>query len=263
MASHTSNGIDHGHKSFVLSLGLDLGTTSFKIAMLAVEEQLESPNPLQLIRNPDSYLIVLENFPGHRTHSLSSVPTCLAYNPKVELPKWGHEADNFQSEEDFDSDFFVANWKIALHESPDPAASRLRQRLLDIAKRLVKDGLDSFAEDFSRALVTFLFEDHDESPILKRFGTRIDSFSHIDVVIAVPPGWPRQEHETLSNAVARGLGDKRSFRIFRASETECVLRSWMQDPEIQAKVTTIDPPLSIEPKSNSWNRMERSYYSWT
>jgi hypothetical protein len=236
MASQRRTRIDDGHKSRVLILGLDLGTTSLKIAMLAAEEQLDSSNALQLIRNPHSYVTVLENFPGHLQHCLSSVPTCLFYGPEAELPKWGHEADRSQSEEDFNPDFFVAYWKLALHQSPDLAASRLRQRLQLIAKRLAKNGLDSFAEDFSKALVTFLFEDQEESPILKRFGTAIDSFSHIDIVIAVPPGWPRDEHEVLSNAVARGLGQKRSFRIFKASETECVLRSWMQDPDIQAKV---------------------------
>jgi len=241
MASQTQTRIDDGQKSRVLALGLDLGTTSFKIAMQAADEQLDGPNALQLIRNPHSYMTVLENFPGHLQHSLSSVPTCLFYGPKAKLPKWGHEADKFQSDEDFDSDFFVANWKLALHESADPAASRTRQRLESIAKRLGKDGLDAFAEDFSKALVNFLFEDNEESPILKRFGTRIDTFNHIDIVIAVPPGWPRQEHEILSNAVARGLGEKRSFRIFRASETECVLRSWMEDPEIQAKVALSSP----------------------
>jgi hypothetical protein len=242
MASSTQTRVVDGHKSWVLALGLDLGTTSFKIAMLAAEEQLNSPNALQLIRNPHSYAIVLENFPGHLQHSLSSVPTCLFYSPKAELPKWGHEADRFQSDEDFDSDYFVANWKLALHESSDPAASQSRQRLQYIAKRLGKDDLDAFAEDFSEALSTFLFEDYEESPILKRYGSRMDSFNHIDIVIAVPPGWPRHEHETLTNAVTRGLGEKRSFRIFRASETECVLRSWMQETEIQAEAITLHPP---------------------
>lgn len=260
MASKTQTRIGDGHKSWVLALGLDLGTTSFKIAMLAVEEQLDSPNALQLIRNPHSYVTVLENFPGHLEHSLSSVPTCLCYDLETELPKWGHEADRFQSDEDFNSDLFVANWKLALHESTDPTASRLRQSLQSIARRLGKDNLNAFTEDFSRALATFLFEDHEESPILKRFGTRIDSFSHIDIVIAVPPGWPRQEHEILSNAVARGLGEKRSFRIFRASETECVLRSWMQDPEIQAKVITLYPPFSMDQSLTCSYRMERFFF---
>jgi hypothetical protein len=250
MANQTQTRTRDGSRSWVLVLGLDLGTTSFKIAMLAVEEQLDSLNTLQLIRNPDSYVIVLENFPGHHLHCLSSVPTCLYYAPKAVLPKWGHEAYIFQSDEDFDSSFFAANWKLALHESADPTASILRQRLQSIARRLGKEGLDAFAEDFSKALVAFLFEDHEESPILKRFGTGINSFSHIDIVIAVPPGWPRQEHEILSNAVARGLGEKRSFRIFRASETECVLRSWMQDAEIQAKVITLRHPLSMDLETN-------------
>lgn len=250
MANQTQTRTGDGHKSWVLILGLDLGTTSFKIAMLLVEEQLDNPNTLELIRNPDSYVIVLENFPGHHQHSLSSVPTCLFYGPKATLPKWGHEADRFQSDEDFNSDFFVANWKLALHESADPASSQLRQRLQSIASKLGKEGLDAFAEEFSRALAAFLFEDYEESPILKRYGTRINTFSHIDIIIAVPPGWPRQEHEILSNAIARGLGEERSFRIFRASETECVMRSWMQDTEVQAKVCTLVPPPSMDYETN-------------
>jgi hypothetical protein len=229
--------IDDGHKSRVLILGLDLGTTSFKIAMLATEEQLGS-NALQLVTNPHSHVVVLENFPGHLEHSLSSVPTCLSYSTEATLPKWGHVAERFQSDEDFDSDFFVANWKIALHQSSAQTASRLRQGLQCIAKRLAKSGIDVFAEDFSKCLGDFLFGDEEDSPVIKRY-PMIDEFTHIDIVIAVPPGWPRHEHELLSNAVARGLGQERSFRIFRASETECVLRSWMQDPEIQARVNIL------------------------
>jgi hypothetical protein len=228
-----------GSNSWVLILGLDLGTTSFKIAMLAAQEHLQSENPLQLIRNADAHVAVLENFPGHQEHRLSSVPTCLIYDNKQQLFKWGHEAESYQSDENFDPDFFVRNWKMSIHSSADPAASRLRQNIQAQAKRLGKDDADIFAEDFTKALSTFLLEDHEYSPVLKHWGAKMKMFRHVDIVLAVPPGWPREEHEVLGNAVARGLGENRSFRIFRASETECVLRSWMQEEGdmIQAKVS--------------------------
>jgi hypothetical protein len=152
--------------SFVLILGLDLGTTSFKIAMLAVEERLQSENPLQLIRNPDAHVIVLESFPGHPRHRLNSVPCCLVYDSKRRLIKWGHEAESYQSDENFNPDLFDPNWKLSMHESTDPTASRLRKSIQAIAGRLGKADTESFAEDFSRALFTFLFEDHEDSPVL-------------------------------------------------------------------------------------------------
>lgn len=238
MATHFEIKLGDGPNSRILILGLDLGTTSFKIAMLAVEENSKAENPLQLIRNPDAYVIVLENFPGFHQHHLSSVPSCLVYDSKRRLWKWGHEAERYQGDENFNPDLFVRNWKMSIHKSSDPAACRLRQNIEALATRLGKASTEDFAEDFSKALFTFLLEDEGSSPVLKHWAGDLSVFKHIDIVLAVPPGWPRQEHEALSNAVARGLGDKRHFRIFRASETECVLRSWMQEERhmIKAKV---------------------------
>lgn len=147
MASSTQTRVGDGRKSWVLALGLDLETTSFQIAMLAAEEQLDSLNALQ---NPALICDCIGELPG--TSNILWAPFrhafSIAQNPK--LPIWGHEADRFQSDEDFDSDYFVANWKLALHESSDPAASQSLQRFQYVAKRLGNDDLDAFAENFSK-----------------------------------------------------------------------------------------------------------------
>jgi hypothetical protein len=129
--------------------------------------------------------------------------------------------------------------KLSIHKSTDPAAAQLRHNIQTIATRLREINSDVFAEDFSKALFAFLLGDNQNSPVLKHYGSRMNLFRHIDIVLAVPPGWSRREYEALSTAVARGLGDKRSFRIFRVSETECDLKSWEQEQRdlIQAEVS--------------------------
>jgi hypothetical protein len=94
-----------------LVLGLDLGTTTFKIAMLAIKENLQSEKPLQLIKNPDAYPIVLANFPGHQQHNISSVPTCLVYDRQGRRIKWAHDAESYQSDDNFNPDFLVHDGK--------------------------------------------------------------------------------------------------------------------------------------------------------
>ena len=201
-------------------VGIDPGTTSFKTAyMAALQTWTKDQVSMLSARTLDATIIA--NFPGHSQSGLTNVSTSLIYNEDGKLLKWGHGVTNFLDHDSFDPDYLVNHWKFGLH---DPA---LRRILTLVAERIGKENPESFVEDFFRAWGSYLFEDQ-TSALLKAEGGNLKGYKYVDIVIAVPPGWPHGEHTSFAQAATRGLGPKDGHRIFLVSETECVLRSWMQ-----------------------------------
>jgi hypothetical protein len=77
------------------------------------------------------------------------------------------------------------------------------------------------------APISFLMDD-DDSPLLRSVGGSLNKYKYVDIVVAVPPGWQHHEHEMFEQAINRALGHREGQRVWLASETECVLREWMQ-----------------------------------
>lgn len=204
----------------ILVVGIDSGTTSFKTAyMAALETWTNSKISFLAPRTLDA--AVIANFPGFSQSGLTNVSTSLIYDEHGKLLKWGHGVTNFLDHDNFDPDYLVKHWKLGLHDSA------LGQTLTSLAERLGKSNPTAFAEDFFKAWSSYLFED-DSSALLKAEGGDLAGYKYIDIVIAVPPGWSHHEHKLFAQAATRGLGPKDGQRIFLVSETECVLRSWMQ-----------------------------------
>lgn len=220
-------------------LGIDPGTTSFKTAALEAAQISDNQGNIRIEKDLAQQIIPLSHFPGFERFESNTVPTALIYNERGELFKWGHHAINFQTDDRFDSNFLVEYWKLGLRTSTSPAARQLRRNLEATAKRL---GItpDKFIEDFFRVVRQFVLE-NENSPLLEQLGgaQALQEFKYIDVVIALPPGWPRQEHRAFTTAATQGLGDTRQLRIFTVSETECVLNQWITEPRYRRKVKVL------------------------
>jgi hypothetical protein len=223
----------------ILVLGIDPGTTSFKVAALEASQISDGNGNMYIDKDPYQQIIPLSHFPGFERIDSNTVPTALIYNEKGELVKWGHHAINFQTDDRFDPEFFVAYWKLGLRTSSSPAARHLRKNLETTAKRLGATP-EKFIVDFFRVVRQFVL-DNENSPLLEHLGggQPLQEFKYIDIVIALPPGWPRQEHRSFTSAATQGLGDNRKLRIFTVSETECVLNQWITEPRQRRKVKVL------------------------
>jgi hypothetical protein len=205
----------------ILIVGIDSGTTSFKTAYMAALETW-TINKTSFLSPRTLDATVIANFPGYSQSGLTNVSTSLIYDEHGKLLKWGHGVTNFLDHDSFNPDYLVNHWKFGLHDSA------LRRTLTLLAERLGKGDPVAFVEDFFKAWSSFLFEDK-TSALLKAEGRRdLAGYKYIDIVIAVPPGWTHHEHKLFAQAATRGLGPKDGQRLFLVSETECVLRSWMQ-----------------------------------
>lgn len=241
MTSQAGNASANSTREPILVLGIDPGTTSFKVAVLEAEEIYENQGNTHIFKDPDEQINLLTHFPGFERYDSNTVPTALIYNENGELAKWGHHATNFQTDDRFDPNFLVEYWKLGLRTSSSPAARQLRRNLEATAERL-KTTPDKFIEDFFRVVRQFVLG-NENSPLLDHLGGEkaLQRFKHIDVVIALPPGWPRQEHRTFTSAATQGLGDTRHLRIFTVSETECVLHHWITGTNYRKKVKVLHP----------------------
>jgi len=249
MASQSGNVPANSTTEPVLVLGIDPGTTSFKIAVLEAEENSENQGDTHIFKDPNEQIVLLSHFPGFERYDSNNVPTALIYNENGELAKWGHHATNFQTHDGFDPSFLVEYWKLGLRTSSSPAARQLRRNLEATAERLGATP-DKFIEDFFIVVRQFVLENKN-SPLLEHLGgdNALQRFKHIDVVIALPPGWPRQEHRTFTSAATQGLGDARQLRIFTVSETECVLHQWITETSYKKKVKVLYPFVSHNVKT--------------
>jgi hypothetical protein len=241
MASQSGDAPAGSTREPILVLGIDPGTTSFKVAVLEAEEIPENQGYTHIFRDPNEQINLLTHFPGFERYDSNTVPTALVYNENGELIKWSHHATNFQTDDRFDPNFLVEYWKLGLRTSSSPAARQLRRNLEATAERL-KTTPDKFIVDFFGVVRRFLLENED-SPLLEQLGGEkaLQRFKHIDVVIALPPGWPREEHRTFTSAATQGLGDIRQLRIFTVSETECVLHHWITETNYRKKVKVVCP----------------------
>jgi hypothetical protein len=206
----------------VLILAIDPGTTNFKVAFLKAREVFDDDGKSTLmLDNPQESPIVLEDFPFSHVFALNTISAALIYDHNGNLSKWGHEAVDFQKDDAFDPEYLVSNWKPALRKS-----SQQKFRDLDAKAQFLRKAPEDFAKDFFRALGYYLLED-ENSCLLNNFGGNIDKFKYVDCVIAVPPGWSRDEHLVFTRAATKGLQQIPNLRVFAASETECALRTWM------------------------------------
>jgi hypothetical protein len=239
MASQSGNAPANSTREPILVLGIDPGTTSFKVAVLEAEEISENQGHTHISKDPNEQIALLSHFPGFERYDSNTVPTALIYNKNGELAKWGHHATNFQTYDSFDPSFLVEYWKLGLRTSSSPAARQLRRNLEATAERLGVTP-DKFIEDFFRAVRQFVLENKN-SPLLEHLGgdKALLGFKNIDVVIALPPGWPRQEHRNFTSAATQGLGNTRQLRIFTVSETECVLHQWITETNYKKKVKVL------------------------
>lgn len=239
MASQSGNALANATREPILVLGIDPGTTSFKVAALEAEEISEKQGHVHILKDPSEQIILLSHFPGFERYDSNTVPTALIYNSNGELVKWGHHATNFQTDDSFDPSFLVEYWKLGLRTSSSPEARQLRRNLEATAERLGTTP-DKFIEDFFRAVRQFVLENKN-SPLLEPLGgeNALQRFKYIDVVIALPPGWPRQEHRAFTSAATQGLGDTRQLRIFTVSETECVLNQWITETHYRKRVKVL------------------------
>ncbi len=207
--------------SSVLILGIDPGTTGAKIAFLKAYE-VDEGDKLECIVDPADRIHMLSGFPGYRQSNVSTLPTCLIYNERGRLFRWGHEAINFQIRHNVDPKYLITNWKLKLLESS-------RQGSLETASPRLGKPRGGFATDFFGALTNYLFNEP-TSCLLSHFGIDDESlrqFNFIDVVIAMPPGWKHEEHTVFRDAAKKALAIIPNVRVITVSETECALRSWM------------------------------------
>jgi hypothetical protein len=241
MAGQSRNAPAHRSTAPILIIGFDSGTTSFKTGMLEAEEVSVDPTKPYIVRYPDEQVIPLGNFPGYHRFDSCTTPTALIYDEEANLIKYGHDATNYQTSENFNSNYSVEYWKLLLRKSSNPAARQLRRSLLAKAKRL---GIspEQFIEDFFGAVGGFLLGSN-RSPLLSHHGGKrgLERFKYVDVVIALPPGWPRDEHKTFTSSAIQGLGQDHRLRVFTVSETECVLRYWTQGKRARVEVFTSSP----------------------
>jgi len=211
----------------ILILSVDIGTTSNKFACTTAQETWENDKTPVIQKNDSVNIVMLSNFPGYHKHDMAEVPNWLIYNAEHQLSKWGYLATNFMSKESFDPNGLVRYWKFAAHNSYDAASRMISRQLTEKARQWGKKPED-FIKDAFRAWSSYVFDDP-ESVLSKSHIGKLSQYKYIDIVISVPPGWPRQEHQLFTSAAKAGIGLRPGWRVFTVSETECVLRSWMFD----------------------------------
>lgn len=236
MSCQSRSAPGYGSRAPILVIGFDSGTTSFKPGMLEAEEICDNSAQLSIVRDPQEQIIGLGPFPGNHRYDSCTTPTALVYDKEGYLFKYGNDAVNFQTSSKFDPSLNIEHWKLFFRKASNSAARQLRQKLKKQAKSL---GIppEKFIEDFFSVVGRFLLES-ERSPILINHGGKqgLERFKYIDFVIALPPGWSREEHKTFTNSAVQGLGREHRLRVFTVSETECVLRHWTTQGKNAARV---------------------------
>lgn len=206
--------LNDGGRSSGLILGIDPGTTGTKGALLRAYEVYDG-DKVYFTTDYNDRTHMLVNFPGYHQASVSTLPTSLIYHDTGQLLQWGHEAIKHQARHEFDPKFLVTNWKLKILE--------------DSRQDSWGKPPESYATDFFSVFTNYLFNEP-RSCLLNNFGGSegMKQFKFIDVVIAMPPGWSHQEHSVFSDAAKKALHKFPKVRVITASETECALRSWMQ-----------------------------------
>jgi hypothetical protein len=98
---------------------------------------------------------------------------------------------------------------------------------IERSAKLAGIGIPDIIEMGIGAPISFLMDD-DDSPILRSVGGSLSKYKYVDIVVTLPPGWQHHEHEMFEQSINRALGQREGQRVWLASETECVLREWMQ-----------------------------------
>jgi hypothetical protein len=212
-----------GHMPFeVLVLSIDLGTTHSSTSYMVVTRTIPSKGRVQnKIRRGAR---IIEDWPDAPEHGQKYVPTTMIYRHDGVLLKWGFSAVETQDSLDVHSPFLVNCPKLGLR---DPAKCEAHydfdENLSELARTLGKTPED-FVKDFFRAIYTYVILDRTNSPIRGSLTTDFDE-CYIEVVVAVPGGWDRSEHDKIADA-AMQFGLLRP-QVFVVSEIGSLVREWL------------------------------------